>query len=100
VAGAGLGAALLVDHRVAGVAGFGLLGAGLSCIAPQVFSAAGNRDPAYAGRALARVAGIGYAGFLTGPVVIGAASTVFSLPVALAIPVMLCGFVALTANAL
>ena len=100
VAGAGLGAALLVDHRVAGVAGFGLLGAGLSCIAPQVFSAAGNRDPAYAGRALARVASIGYAGFLTGPVVIGAASTVFSLPVALAIPVLLCGFVALTANAL
>src|SRR6185437_1274428 len=34
LAGIGLGAALLVDHRVAGVAGFGLLGAGLSCIAP------------------------------------------------------------------
>jgi MFS family permease len=100
VAGAGLGGALLVDHRIAGVVGFGLLGAGLSCIAPQVFSAAGNRDPAYAGRALARVASIGYAGFLTGPVVIGAASTLFSLPIALAIPVLLCGFVALTASAL
>jgi predicted MFS family arabinose efflux permease len=100
LAGIGLGAALLVDHRVAGVAGFGLLGAGLSCIAPQVFSAAGNRDPAYAGRALARVASIGYAGFLTGPIVIGGASTLLGLPAALAIPVLLCGFVALTANAL
>jgi hypothetical protein len=46
------------------------------------------------------VASIGYAGFLTGPVVIGAASTLFSLPVALAVPVLLCGFVALTASAL
>jgi MFS family permease len=100
VAGAGLGVALLVNHPAAGVAGFGLLGAGLSGIAPQVFSAAGNRDPAYAGRALARVASIGYAGFLTGPVVIGAAATLFGLPAALAIPVLLCGFVAVTANAL
>lgn len=94
-------------HAVYSIGGFlgasigGLFAqAGLSCIAPQVFSAAGNRDPAYAGRALARVASIGYAGFLTGPVVIGAASTLFSLPVALAIPVLLCGFVALTASAL
>jgi len=100
VAGAGLGVALLVNHRVAGVLGFGLLGAGLSGIAPQVFSAAGNRDPAYAGRALARVASIGYAGFLTGPIVIGGASTLVGLPVALTIPVLLCGFVTLSAQAL
>ncbi len=100
LAGVGLGAALLADQRVAGVAGFGLLGAGLSCIAPQVFSAAANRDPAYAGRALARVASIGYAGFLTGPIVIGAVSTFAGLPAALAIPALLCGFVALSAGAL
>jgi fucose permease len=100
LAATGLGAALLVGHPVAGVIGFGCLGAGLSCIAPQVFSAAGNRNPARAGRALARVASMGYAGFLTGPVLIGGAAEATSLPLALTIPVLLALFVALTASAL
>jgi MFS family permease len=100
LAASGLGIALLVGHPVAGVVGFGCLGAGLSCIAPQVFSVAGNRNPARAGRALARVASMGYAGFLTGPVLIGGAAEATSLPVALAIPVVLALFVAGTAPAL
>jgi len=100
LAATGLGTALLVGHPVAGVIGFGCLGAGLSCIAPQVFSAAGNRNPARAGRALARVASMGYAGFLTGPVLIGGAAEATSLPLALTIPVLLALFVALTASAL
>lgn len=100
LAATGLGVALLIGHPVAGVVGFGCLGAGLSCIAPQVFSAAGNRNPARAGRALARVASMGYAGFLTGPVLIGGAAEVTSLPVALSIPVVLALFVAGTASAL
>jgi predicted MFS family arabinose efflux permease len=100
LAATGLGVALLIGHPVAGVIGFGCLGAGLSCIAPQVFSAAGNRNPARAGRALARVASMGYAGFLTGPVLIGGVAEVTSLPVALGIPVVLALFVAGTAAAL
>jgi predicted MFS family arabinose efflux permease len=100
LAATGLGVALLIGHPVAGVIGFGCLGAGLSCIAPQVFSAAGNRNPARAGRALARVASMGYAGFLTGPVLIGGAAEVTSLPVALSIPVLLAFFVAAAAPAL
>lgn len=100
LAATGLGVALLIGHPVAGVVGFGCLGAGLSCIAPQVFSAAGNRDPARAGRALARVASMGYAGFLTGPILIGAAAEATSLPAALTIPVLLALFVAGTASAL
>lgn len=100
LAATGLGVALLIGHPVAGVVGFGCLGAGLSCIAPQVFSAAGNRNPARAGRALARVASMGYAGFLTGPVLIGGAAEVTSLPVALSIPVVLALVVAGTASAL
>ncbi|MFG1707359.1 MFS transporter [Nonomuraea sp. M3C6] len=97
---AGLGLALLGGHPVAGVIGFGCFGAGLSCIVPQVFSAAGHRDPAFAGRALARVAGIGYLGFLSGPVFIGAAAELTGLPRALAIPALLAAFVAVTAAAL
>ncbi|WP_188196325.1 MFS transporter [Nonomuraea sp. SYSU D8015] len=100
LAAAGLGLALLSGHPVAGVAGFGCFGAGLSCIVPQVFSAAGHRDPAFAGRALARVASIGYLGFLSGPVVIGAAGELAGLPRALAVPALLAAFVALAATAL
>jgi predicted MFS family arabinose efflux permease len=100
LAAVGLGTALVISHPIAGVLGFGCLGAGLSCIAPQVFSAAGNRNPARAGQALARVASLGYAGFLTGPVLIGAAAALFGLPWALSIPVLLALFVAVTAYAL
>ncbi|MFI6600986.1 MFS transporter [Nonomuraea sp. NPDC050536] len=100
LAAAGLGLGLLVGQPWAGVVGFGCFGAGLSCIIPQIFSAAGHRDPAYAGRALARVAGIGYLGFLSGPVLIGAAAELTGLPRALAIPVLLATFVALAAPAL
>jgi fucose permease len=100
LAGAGLAAALLVGHPAAGVAGFGLLGAGLSCIAPQVFSAAGNRDPARAGQAIARVASLGFLGFVVGPVVIGGVAQIVGLAVALAVPAVLALFVALAAPAL
>ncbi|RCG20143.1 MFS transporter [Sphaerisporangium album] len=99
LAGTGFAAALLVGHPVAGIIGFGCFGAGLSCIVPLVFSAAGNRDPARAGRALARVAGLGYTGLLTGPVLIGGASEAIGLPRALAIPAALALFVALAAPA-
>ncbi len=100
LAGAGLGVSLLIDVPVAGVIGFGLFGAGLSCIVPQVFSAAGHRDPAQAGRALAAVASLGYAGFLAGPVLIGALAELVTLPRALFAPAVLALFVALTATAL
>ncbi|MEU7746525.1 MFS transporter [Nonomuraea sp. NPDC049158] len=100
LAAAGLGLALTIGHPVAAVAGFGCFGAGLSCIVPQVFSAAGHRDPAFAGRALARVASIGYLGFLSGPVLIGGIAELSGLPRALAVPALLAAFVALAATAL
>jgi MFS family permease len=100
VAAAGLGAGLLVDHRVAGVAGFGLLGIGLACVAPQFFSAAAGIDPRRAGQALSIVVSIGYLGFLIGPIAIGAAAGVVGLATALWIPVVLAAFVAASAGAL
>jgi predicted MFS family arabinose efflux permease len=98
LAAAGLGVALLIDHPVAGVIGFGLLGAGLSCVAPQIFSAAGDRDPQRAGRALSTVVSIGYLGFLLGPIAIGAVATWVGLRAALVIPVVLAVFVAASAS--
>ncbi|WP_305785652.1 MFS transporter [Symbioplanes lichenis] len=100
VAAAGLALALLIASPAAGIAGWGLLGAGLSGIAPQVYSAAGNRDPRRAGRALSTVVSIGYLGFLLGPIVIGAAATVAGLTAALWIPVALALVVAASATAL
>ncbi|WP_246002498.1 MFS transporter [Allorhizocola rhizosphaerae] len=100
LAALGLAAALIGGPPLVGVLGFGCLGAGLACIAPQVFAAAGERNPAHAGRAIARVAAVGYAGFLVGPVAIGAAAELVSLRWALLIPVVLTAFVAITAHAL
>jgi predicted MFS family arabinose efflux permease len=100
LAAAGLAVALLIGSPIAGVAGFACLGAGLSCIAPQVFSAAGGQDPARAGQAIGRVAGLGFLGFVVGPVVIGGAAQVFGLPRALAVPAVLALFVAGAASAL
>jgi fucose permease len=100
LASVGMTAALLIGQPIAAVIGFGCLGAGMSCIAPQVYSAAGNRDPARAGRALSQVVSLGYAGFVIGPILIGGASTVVGLPTALAIPALLVLFVAAAASAL
>jgi fucose permease len=100
LASVGMTAALLIGQPIASVIGFGCLGAGMSCIAPQVYSAAGNRDPARAGRALSQVVSLGYAGFVIGPILIGSASTVVGLPTALAIPALLVLFVAAAASAL
>ncbi|WP_433789542.1 MFS transporter [Actinoplanes sp. CA-252034] len=100
IAAAGLGLGLLIDHPAAGVAGFGLLGLGVSCVAPQFFSAAAGVDPRRAGQALSTVVSIGYVGFLLGPIAIGAAATFVGLPAALGIPVVLAVFVALSAGSL
>ncbi len=100
LAAAGLGTALLIGHPAAGVLGFACLGAGLSCIAPQVFSAAGHRNPQRPAQAIARVASIGWLGFFAGPVLIGGTAELAGLPVALAIPVVLALFVAIAARAL
>jgi fucose permease len=72
LAAAGLGTALVVDQPLVAIVGFAALGAGLSCIVPQIYSAAGNIDPEQAGRGISFVAAIGYIGYVSGPVLIGA----------------------------
>ena len=99
IAGAGLGTALLLHDPVAAIIGFGLFGVGLSCIVPQVFSAAGNRDPQRSGRDLAQVSMLGYGGLMAGPVLIGLVSHGFGLTVGLAIPAVLALLVAASAPA-
>jgi MFS family permease len=100
VAAAGLAGGLVSGSPVGGVAGFAVLGAGLACIAPQVFLAGGSADPARPGHGLARVVGMSYLGMVGGPVLIGGAATLIGLRLALAIPVVLALCVAALAGAL
>jgi len=86
LAACGLGAALLIGTQPAAIIGFGVFGLGLASIVPQVFSAAGNRDPVRSGSSVAQVSSIGYLGLLVAPFAIGPLTEVFTLPVALGIP--------------
>ncbi|MGW4420697.1 MFS transporter [Streptosporangium sp. NPDC004631] len=100
IAAAGLGTALLIGRPPVAIAGFALFGLGLATIVPQVFSAAGNRDPARSGEAIAQVATVGYAGLVAGPAIIGGAAELVGLPAALGVPALLAAFMAATAGAL
>ncbi|GAT71211.1 MFS transporter [Planomonospora sphaerica] len=100
IAALGLGAALLIGSVPVAIVGFALFGLGLATIVPQVFSAAGNHDPARAGQAIAQVATVGYTGLVAGPAIIGGVSELTDLPTALAIPAVLAAFMAASAGAL
>jgi hypothetical protein len=97
--GAGFGAALLVGTPVAGLAGLGLFGAGLSLTFPLAISAAGRGDGT-AAVAVARVSTLGYLGAFVGPGLIGALAGPFGLPAALGVPAVLVAGTALAARAL
>ncbi len=71
------------------IAGFALYGAGLSCIFPQLLSAAGRVHPGQTASAIAAVAGMGYVGLLSGPVLIGGLASLGGLTVALGLPALL-----------
>jgi MFS family permease len=66
----GLGAGLAIDSTPWVIAGFAVLGIGLSVIVPVLFSSAADGAVA-SGPAIAVVASFGYTGFLIGPTVIG-----------------------------
>ena len=93
VVGAGavvLTAGLLLLARAPGagtaLAGMTLAGAGVSVLAPTLFSAVGARSaPGRQGADLGLVSAIGYGGFVAGPPLIGLLSSVTSLPTALAL---------------
>jgi MFS family permease len=83
VGAVGMGAGLLVPHPTGAIAGFVLLGLGLSNAVPVLFSAAGKTPGVPAGVGIAAVATLGYAGLLAGPGLIGLIAEVATLRVAL-----------------
>jgi len=67
----GLLIAVIFPHFYTAIAGFLLVGAGVSSVVPMVYSAAGRSKTMSAGVALAAVSTIGFIGFLVGPPLIG-----------------------------
>jgi MFS family permease len=73
---------IFVPYGAAGIIGFGLVGLGIGNIAPLVFSAAARVPGMAANHSVPAVVGLGYVGFLLGPVAIGLAAHGASLSAA------------------
>ncbi len=85
----GFAGGLIIGRPVSVLVGFALLGAGLGGVIPMTFRAAGAVDNVNTGRAVASVAGCGWAGYVLGPVVIGVIASSTTLHTALfLIPVL------------
>jgi MFS family permease len=93
-ASVGFTVGLVIGHPVGALIGFGLLGAGLGCVVPVILSAAGAVDNVDTGKAVATVAGCGWAGYVVGPVLIGGIASATSLHAALFLVPVLTGIVA------
>lgn len=76
---AGLLLSVLLPYFYTAIAGFLLVGAGVSSVVPQVYSAAGKSKALSPGLALASVSTIGFLGFLVGPPLIGVLAGISSL---------------------
>lgn len=100
LATAGLTLILVTPWAATGIAGFALMGAGLSCIIPQIFGAAVEYDPRRAGRNLSFVSGMGQVGLISGPVAIGTVAHTVDIAMALVVPAVLCVGIAVMAPAL
>jgi MFS family permease len=103
VASLGFAAGLVIARPVSVLVGFALLGAGLGGVVPMILSSAGALDNVDTGRAVAAVAGFGWAGYVVGPVLIGEIASSTTLHTALFLIPLLTGTVAVataTAKAL
>lgn len=70
---------ILSTHLSLSILGFGILGLGLSVVIPEIFRLAGNTKGVPASVGISMVSGIGFAGFLIGPVLLGLISNWSSL---------------------
>lgn len=94
---AGILLAVVSSQPWVAVAGFGLLGAGLSVVFPILLSTAGGTGSG-AGPRVAAVATAGYVGLLAGPALIGGAGELFGLRSALLLVVALVALIPMIAG--
>jgi MFS family permease len=97
VAALGLGLALAFPEPLVAIAGFAVMGAGLSVVFPLALRAAGMHGEG-TGPDLAAVSTVGYVGFLAGPPLIGWLADASSLRAALAVVSGLCLVAAVSAR--
>lgn len=76
---AGLLLAVILPNAIIAGIGFAMVGLGVSCIVPLVFSIAGKSKTMSSGQALAAISTIGYIGFLLMPPFIGFVAQALSL---------------------
>jgi MFS family permease len=81
---------MLAPTFVLAVVGWLVFGLGISGIVPQIFTAAGTLSVRRRGVVLSRVVGVGYAGMLAGPAVVGWVAEVVGLDRALLTTVVCC----------
>jgi MFS family permease len=98
LAASGVAVAIAAPGPGVALAGWALLGAGTSGVAPAVLGAAPGMSPLPAPVAIAAVTTVGYLGSFTGPPAIGALAELSSLPAALAPALAACAAIALSAR--
>lgn len=74
--------------------GFGVLGLGLSVIIPELFRVAGKTSGVKASVGISFVSGVGFVGFLLGPVLLGYISNIYNLKISF-ITLLFCTLLAL-----
>lgn len=72
---------ILWAHFFITILGFGIIGLGLSVIIPELFRIAGKTKGIKASVGISFVSGVGFVGFLLGPVILGYISNAFSLKI-------------------
>ncbi|WP_447752143.1 MFS transporter [Pseudomonas nicosulfuronedens] len=95
---AGMLLALFSPWVAGAIAGFALVGAGLSVVVPILIGAAGNRPGVEPSRGVAAVASFGYGGLLMGPPLIGFLAEHVGLRWSLLVVVALCAGLVLKAS--
>jgi len=85
----GFAIAILLPHVVSALVGFSLIGFGVSCIVPLVYSMAGKSKALSEGPAIAAVSSIGYLGFLFVPPFVGFVAQAVNLQVAFGVIALL-----------
>jgi MFS family permease len=97
-AAAGMALAIIFQPPQAALIGFMLVGLGASNLVPLLFSVVGNQTVMPPNLALAAISGIGYAGILAGPALIGFIAHLTSLLVAFGCIALLLLLVGLSAR--
>ncbi|KQY86167.1 MFS transporter [Pelomonas sp. Root1444] len=98
LAAAGMALALAVPSPLVALAGFALVGLGLSNVVPMLFSAASQVPGVSPAHGIAAVSGVGYLGMMAGPPLIGLVAEHSSLTAGLLVVVVFAMFMAVSAK--